>query len=114
MDRFRYVANRAEERRRGMQALDVEAISRLPEEYQQKQIDEMNEAIENDHKQHEIPEGLNAEQFRRIVQMRTDDTKVPRDAARRNAEVFGGAPYDAGEEEARKQRRRSDVPQFFK
>ena len=49
-----------------------------------------------------------------FVQMRTDDTKVPRDAARRNAEVFGGAPYDAGEEEARKQRRRSDVPQFFK
>jgi len=74
-ERTRYVADRAEERRRGMQMLDVQAISRLPEEYQQKQIDEMNEAIENDHKQSEIPEGLSADMFKRLLQMRTDGDK---------------------------------------
>ena len=45
--------------------------------------------------------------------MARDDTKVPRDAARRNAAVFGGAPYDAREEEAARRRRASDVPEFF-
>ena len=49
-----------------------------------------------------------------FVQMARDDTKVPRDAARRNAAVFGGAPYDAREEEAARRRRASDVPEFFK
>ena len=48
-----------------------------------------------------------------FVQMARDDTKVPRDAARRNAAVFGGAPYDAREEEAARRRRASDVPEFF-
>ena len=48
-----------------------------------------------------------------FVQIARDDTKVPRDAARRNAAVFGGAPYDAREEEAARRRRASDVPEFF-
>ena len=48
-----------------------------------------------------------------FVQMARDETKVPRDAARRNAAVFGGAPYDAREEEAARRRRASDVHEFF-
>lgn len=85
LERTQYQADRAEERRRGVQMLDTKAMSRLPEEYQQKQIDELNEAIENDHKQSEIPEGLTEEQFQRLLQMRTDgvkEEKIQREIAR--------------------------------
>ena len=71
-EKTQYVADRAEERRRGVEMLDVKELSRLPEEYQQKELDKMNESMENEHRQHEIPEGLNKESFDRLLQMRTD------------------------------------------
>ena len=74
-ERTQYQADRAEERRRGTVALDVKEMSRLPEEYQQKQIDEMNEAIENDHRQSEIPANMTEEAYKRLMQMRADGNK---------------------------------------
>ena len=74
-ERTQYVADRAEERRRGVQVMDTQAMARLPEKYQQQQVDELNEAIENEHKQSEVPEGLTEAQFRRLLQMRTDGIK---------------------------------------
>ena len=76
--RTQYVRDRAEERRRGVEAYDVKAMGRLPEDLRQKEIDKMNEAMENDDAQHKIPEGLTAEQFQRVLQMRTDGEKEER------------------------------------
>ena len=70
--RTQFQADRAEERRRGVVAMDTKELSRLPEEYQQKEIDSMNEAIENDTRTSKVPEGMSEEQFKRILQMRTD------------------------------------------
>jgi len=77
-ERTRYVANRAEERRLGREMLDVKGLSRLPEEYQQKQVDEINEAIENDHMQSKKPEGMSDDMYRRLMQMRADGDKEPK------------------------------------
>ena len=84
-EKTQYAADRAEEKRRGVEMLDVEALSRLPEEYQQKELDKMNESMENEHRQHEIPDGLTKEAFDRLLQMRTDgvaEHKIQREIAR--------------------------------
>ena len=72
-ERTRYVSDRAEERRRGVEMLDVAELSRLPEEVRQRELDKMNESLEAEQRlQHTVPEGLSAEAFKRLLQMRTD------------------------------------------
>lgn len=50
----------------------------------------MNESIENDYKQSEIPEGLSAECFKRLLQMRADGDKEVRPRGAPNALRAGG------------------------
>ena len=50
----------------------------MPEDYKQKELDKMNEAIENEANQSKVPEGLSEKQFRKLIQMRTDGVKEER------------------------------------
>lgn len=72
MERTQFVANRAEEKRRGVQVLDTTALSRLPAEHQQREIDSMNEALEREAEQSKPPDGLTPAQYSKLIQMRTD------------------------------------------
>ena len=71
----KYVADRAEEKRRGVEALDVKEMSRLPEDYKQRELDKLNEAIENEANQSKVPEGLTEASYRKLIQMRTDGVR---------------------------------------
>ena len=53
-EKTKFVSDRAEEKRRGVEAIDVKEVSRLPEDYKQKELDKMNEAIENEAEQSKV------------------------------------------------------------
>jgi hypothetical protein len=52
--------------------LDTKELARLPEEYRERELKAMNDAIRNEHKLSKVPDGLSEEQFRKVLQMRTD------------------------------------------
>jgi len=77
-ERTKFVRDRAEEKRRGVEAIDVAEVSRLPDEYKQRELDKMNECIENESDQSKIPDGISEKQFRKLLQMRTDGVNEER------------------------------------
>ena len=75
LERTRYERDRAEERRRGIQLIDVKSMGRLPDDLRRREIDNLNEAMKNDGATMKVPIGLTAEQFHRVLQMRNDGDK---------------------------------------
>ena len=72
LERTGYERDRAEERRRGIQLIDVKSMGRLPDDLRRREIDNLNEAMKNDGATMKVPIGLTAEQFHQVLQMRND------------------------------------------
>ena len=50
----------------------MKALSQLPEEAKARQLEGLNEAIEHEERQSEVPDGMSEREFRKLIQMRTD------------------------------------------
>ena len=72
LERTGYERDRAEERRRGIQLIDVKSMGRLPDDLRRWEIVKLNESMKNDGAMMKVPIGLTAEQFHRVLQMRND------------------------------------------
>jgi len=80
-EKTQFVRNREEEKRRGVQMIDTKELSRVPAEYQQREIDSMNEAMEKEAEQSKVPAGMTEDMYRKLLEMRTDG--APEEAVQR-------------------------------
>jgi len=84
-----FVRDREEEKRRGVQMIDTKELSRVPAEYQQREIDSMNEAMEKEAEQSKVPAGMTEDMYRKLLEMRTDgapEEEVQREMAKMKRE----------------------------
>ena len=111
-EKTRYVRDRAEERRRGVEVYDTAALARLPQETQQQQLDAMNAAIEHEERQSQVPANLSAAEYRRLIQMRTDgvaEEKVREELRRMRREEMEKAREHMTREEVERMARKHEL-----
>ena len=114
LERTGYERDRAEERRRGIQLIDVKSMGRLPDDLRRREIDHLNEAMKNDGATMKVPIGLTAEQFHRVLQMRNDgdeEEKVQAELCRMKREEMAEAIKHMTRQETERMRERQEALQ---